>query len=230
MGTLLQKVYDKFFIKTSDVDFSYKQDLVFEFFETAIGYSYKTTPHDLGYTLYSNNAVLIIYWMAENELMRDSGDITFNINSNAYTIHLLITDTKFDITNKIKSSLSLDYTVELMGDIGDPILVISDADSILVTFVDTDDIGLNLSISKTYDGIMNEDLDIDEIEFISLNMKRSYFEYLLKPSSRLKTSIGTKDFSKLPNRVEEYKIYSSMLKDLEAQIEDFKQDFYSYSN
>ncbi|MDD4000072.1 MAG: hypothetical protein PHX62_04165, partial [Bacilli bacterium] len=87
MGTLLQKIYDKFFIKASDEDFTYKQDLVFEFFETAIGYSYKTTPHDLGYTLYSDNAVLIIY-----ETVTNSGDITLNINSDTYTIALLSTD------------------------------------------------------------------------------------------------------------------------------------------
>jgi len=137
LGTLLQKVYDKFFIKVSDVDFYSKEDLVFEFFETALGYSYKTTPHDLGYTL------------------------------------------------------------------------------------NPDD---------TYDGTMNENLNTDEIELISLNMKKAYLEYLLKPSSRLKAVIGTKDFNRLPNKVEEYKVYSLMLEDLDNKIEAFRQEFYSYLN
>jgi len=137
VGTPLQKIYDKFFIKVSDVDFFSKEDLVFEFFETALGYSYKTTPHDLGYTL------------------------------------------------------------------------------------NPDD---------TYDGTMNETLDTDEIELISLNMKKAYLEYLLKPSSRLKTVIGSKDFNRLPNKVEEYKIYSLMIEDLNEQIEEFRQEFYSYTN
>ena len=98
------------------MDFTYKQDLVFEFFETAIGYSYKTTPHDLSYTLYSNNAVLIIYDAIEN-----SGDITLQINSDTYTIALLNTDTKFQIATKIKSTIEVNYTV-VLDDIENPML------------------------------------------------------------------------------------------------------------
>jgi len=226
LGTLLQKIYDKFFIKTSDMDFTYKQDLVFEFFETAIGYSYKTTPHHLSYTLYSDNAVLIIYGLVEN-----SGDITFNINSDTYTIALLNTDTKSNIATKIKSAIEPDYTVKL-DDIENPMLTITkiDTDIITLTFTDTDNTNLNLIVSKTFDGIMLNDLDVDEIELISLNMKKAYFEYLLKPSTRLLSSIGTKDFNRLPSKVEEYKVYSLMLKDLNEQIEVFRQEFYSYLN
>ena len=204
MGTLLQKIYDKFLIKVSDVDFTYKQDLVFEFFETAVGYSYKTTPHDLGYTLYSNNAVLIIYGVVEN-----SGDITLNINSDTYTIALLNTDTKSNIATKIKLAIDSDYTVTLY-DIENPMLTITkiDTDSIILTFIDTSNTNLNLIVSKTYDGIMLNDLDVDEIELISLNMKKAYLDYLLKPLSRLKKQIGTKDFNRLESKVEELKVYS----------------------
>jgi len=226
LGTLLQKVYDKFFIKVSDVDFTYKQDLVYEFFETAVGYSYKTTPHDLSYTLYSNNAVLIIYDVIEN-----SGDITLQINSDTYTIALLNTDTKSNIATKIKSAIEANYTV-VLDNIENPMLTITKplTDNIVVTFTDTDNTNLNLIKSKTYDGITIYDLDIDEIELISLNMKKAYFEYLLKPLSRLKTTIGTKDFSRLSNKVDEYKVYSLMLKDLNEQVEVFRQEFYSYTN
>ena len=226
MGTLLQKIYDKFFIKVSDVDFTYKQDLVFEFFETSIGYSYKTTPHDLGYTLYSDNAVLIIYGLVEN-----SGDITFNINSDTYTIALLNTDTKLHIATKIKSAIVSDYTVDL-DDTENPMLTITKIDTniITATFTDTDNIFLNLIISKTYDGVMDNNLDIDEIELISLNMKKAYLDYLLKPLSRLKKQIGTKDFNRLESKVEELKVYSLMLSNLKEEIKDFRQEFNSYSN
>ena len=226
MGTLLQKVYDKFLIKVSDVDFTYKQDLVFEFFETSIGYSYKTTPHDLGYTLYSNNAVLIIYGVVEN-----SGDITLNINSDTYTIALLNTDTKSNIATKIKLAIDSDYTVTLY-DIENPMLTITkiDTDSIILTFIDTSNTNLNLIVSKTYDGIMLNDLDVDEIELISLNMKKAYLDYLLKPLSRLKKQIGTKDFNRLESKVEELKVYSLMLNSLKDEIKDFRQEFNSYSN
>ena len=226
MGTLLQKIYDKFFIKVSDYDFTYKQDLVFEFFETSIGYSYKTTPHDLGYILYSDNVVLIIYGLVEN-----SGNITLNINSDTYTISLLTTDTKLNTANKIKSAIESDYIV-VLDDIENPMLTITktDTDVITLLFTDTNNTNLNLIIRKTYDGIMINDLDIDEIELISLNMKKAYLEYLLKPLNRLKTTLGTKDFNRLANKLEEYKVYSLMLKDLNEQIEKFRQEFYSYSN
>jgi len=226
LGTLLQKIYDKFFIKVSDFDFTYKQDLVFEFFETSIGYSYKTTPHDLDYILYSDNVVLIIY-----ELVENSGNITLNINSDTYTISLLTTDTKLNIANKIKSAIELDYTV-ILDDIENPMLTITKTDTDIITllFTDTNNTNLNLIIRKTYDGTMINDLDIDEIELISLNMKKAYLEYLLKPLNRLKTTLGTKDFNRLANKLEEYKVYSLMLKDLNDQIDDFRQEFYSYSN
>ena len=226
MGTLLQKIYDKFFIKVSDFDFTYKQDLVFEFFETSIGYSYKTTPHDLDYILYSDNVVLIIYGLVEN-----SGNITLNINSDTYTISLLTTDTKLNIANKIKSAIELDYTV-ILDDIENPMLTITKTDTDIITllFTDTNNTNLNLIIRKTYDGTMINDLDIDEIELISLNMKKAYLEYLLKPLNRLKTTLGTKDFNRLANKLEEYKVYSLMLKDLNDQIDKFRQEFYSYSN
>jgi len=226
LGTLLQKIYDKFFIKVSDVDFTYKQDLVFEFFETALGYSYKTTPHDLSYTLYSDNAVLIVYDIIDNV-----GDISLSINSDTYTVTLLGIDTKLDIVAKIKLAIELDYTVKLY-DMEYPMLIITKplTDTILVTFDDVDSTNLNLIISKTYDGIFINNLDMDEIELISLNMKKAYLEYLLKPLSRLKTTIGTKDFNRLSNKVDEYKIYSLMLKDLNEEIEKFRQEFYSYTN
>ena len=226
MGTLLQKVYDKFLIKVSDVDFTYKQDLVFEFFETAIGYSYKTTPHDLSYTLYSDNAVLIIYGIVEN-----NGNISLSINSDTYTIALLNTDTKLQIATKIKSAIDTNYTVKL-DDIENPMLTITkiDIDSIILTFIDTSNTNLNLIVSKTYDGIMLNDLDIDEIELISLNMKKAYLDYLLKPLSRLKKQIGTKDFNRLESKVEELKVYSLMLNSLKEEIKDFRQEFNSYSN
>ena len=226
MGTLLQKIYDKFLIKVSDVDFTYKQDLVFEFFETAVGYSYKTTPHDLGYTLYSDNAVLIIYGIVEN-----NGNISLNINSDTYTIALLNTDTKLQIATKIKSVIDTNYTVKL-DDIENPMLTITkiDTDIITLTFIDTSNTNLNLIVSKTYDGIMLNDLDVDEIELISLNMKKAYLDYLLKPLSRLKKQIGTKDFNRLESKVEELKVYSLMLSSLKEEIKDFRQEFNSYSN
>ena len=143
----------------------------------------------------------------------------------------MTTDTKLNIANKIKSAIESNYTV-ILDDIENPMLTITKTDTDIITllFTDTNNTNLNLVIRKTYDGIMINDLDIDEIELISLNMKKAYLEYLLKPLNRLKTTLGTKDFNRLANKLEEYKVYSLMLKDLNDQIEKFRQEFYSYSN
>jgi len=137
MGTPLQEIYDSFFIKVSDEDFTLKKSIVFQFFKTALAYSYKNTKHSLTYIL-------------------------------------------------------------------------------------TDE--------EEFIGSMDEILNSDEIELISLYMKKAYIEYLLKPLTRLKNRLGTKDFNKLPDKADEYKTYSIMKKDLNQEIEDFKQQFYSYTN
>lgn len=51
MGTQLQEVYDAFFVKTPDTDFTGKEELVYQFFKASIGYCYKTVPESLTYTL-----------------------------------------------------------------------------------------------------------------------------------------------------------------------------------
>jgi hypothetical protein len=51
LGTALQDVYDAFFQKVPDVDFTGKESLVYQFLKTSIGYCYKTVPESLKYTL-----------------------------------------------------------------------------------------------------------------------------------------------------------------------------------
>lgn len=50
MGTDIQKVYDAFFIKVSDTDFTGKATLLYQLFQASIGYCYKTVPESLEYT------------------------------------------------------------------------------------------------------------------------------------------------------------------------------------
>lgn len=51
MGTPLQEVYDSFFIKNPETDFTDKQDMVFQLFKISLGYCKKTVPENLNYTL-----------------------------------------------------------------------------------------------------------------------------------------------------------------------------------
>lgn len=50
MGTEIQKVYDAFFAKVPDIDFTGKESLIYQLFQSSIGYCYKTVPESLAYT------------------------------------------------------------------------------------------------------------------------------------------------------------------------------------
>jgi hypothetical protein len=50
LGTEIQKVYDSFFAKVPDTDFTGKESLVYQLFQTSIGYCYKTVPENLSYS------------------------------------------------------------------------------------------------------------------------------------------------------------------------------------
>jgi hypothetical protein len=51
LGTPLQDVYDSFFIKNTETDFTNKQDMVFQLFKASLGYCKKTVPESLEYVL-----------------------------------------------------------------------------------------------------------------------------------------------------------------------------------
>lgn len=55
MGTSLQNVYDWFFLKVPDENFSGKEEIVFALLQIAIGYSYKTVPESLDFVLDESN-------------------------------------------------------------------------------------------------------------------------------------------------------------------------------
>lgn len=84
------------------------------------------------------------------------------------------------------------------------------------------------SEGNAYDGNFIETLDQDEIELISLYMlyehKRKKKEFL----ESQETLLGTKDFKQLPDKVRELTELRQGMKDLKEEINEFKQDFYTY--
>lgn len=89
---------------------------------------------------------------------------------------------------------------------------------------------LTYTTDENFEGEFLNILIQDEIELIALNMlmeekrqKRSILDYAKK-------HIGTKDFNRLPNKVNEYKILSESMKDLKDEIKDLEQSFKSYKN
>ena len=51
MGTQLQEVYDAFFIKVPNTDFSGQQQLVYQLFKASLSHCYKTVSESLQYTI-----------------------------------------------------------------------------------------------------------------------------------------------------------------------------------
>lgn len=225
MATELQEVYIDFLAKENK-DYTYKQDLVFSFLKTAIGYSYKTTPQDLTYVLDVDNVVFIIYNIATS-----NGNITVNINDDSYIIPILTTDTILGIANKINSAINNDYTVVVSSKGTYPILTItkSSVTEINSTIVDTDNTEVEIDVGRTYDGNFPSTLTCDTIQLLTLFMKKESLRKQKAELENMKTYIGTKDFNKLPDKKSELKVLIDDAKYLDDEIQAFRQEFYTYS-
>ena len=91
-------------------------------------------------------------------------------------------------------------------------------------------IDLSYTVDENFDGEFTNILEQDVIELIALNMlleekrqKKSILDYAKK-------HVGTKDFNRVPNKLDEYKILSRSMDDLINEIKDLEQTFKSYSN
>jgi hypothetical protein len=89
---------------------------------------------------------------------------------------------------------------------------------------------LTYTVDENYDGVFTNVLEQDEIELIALNMLKEEKRRKLSELDYLKSRMGTKDFNKLPEKKEDYKIVSQSIKDLKEEIKDFEQTFKSYQN
>lgn len=228
--TPFQEVYDAFFIKEPDENFLYKQDKVFQYLKTGIAYSYKTVNSTLDYKLYLDNSILIIHNKANID-----GNIKIIINKNEYIINVLATDTLQDIAEKIKFSIDIDWNVCLDINNSFPIIKVTGEcgclDNIINTnFHDVSNTGIETMVTRTFDGEFINTLGQDEIELISLFMKKEHLRRKINPYIALKQYLGTKDFNKLPEKSSQYKIISQSIKDLDEEIRSFRQEFYTYKN
>ena len=226
MSTPLQEVYDSFIAKTENEDFTYRQDLVFQYFKSANAYAYKTVPENLTYIVNTNNAVLYI---TSGALI--NGNITISVNTDNYIIAILNTDSLTVLATKIKNAISVKYTVINDYTNAYPILTLSKSgvDTIDLTYIDTGSTGIGLIISENYNGSYINLLGQDTIELIALFMKREYYRKIVARFEKMKKSLGTKDFEKL-ECFNEYKASLLGLKSISEEIEDFRQEFYSYKN
>jgi|688.fasta_scaffold337681_2 hypothetical protein len=225
MSTPLYDAYDAFFIKAGR-NYLYKEDQVFQFFKTGVSKSKKTVPYDLTYTIDEDNMVITVYNIAES-----NGDIQITINSETYTASLLTTDSKVDIINKIKTAIQADWTIDVSY-ITNPRIKITkiDVNVINVEIIDIDDTNVFIISNRTYDGEFTGNVEQDALELIALNMLLEQKRQRKSELDYTKTHLGTKDFNKLPDKVAEYNILNNSIKNLREEIEDFRQEFYSYVN
>jgi hypothetical protein len=82
----------------------------------------------------------------------------------------------------------------------------------------------------TYDGSFTNTLEQDEIELIALNMLLEEKRNRKSELDYMKSYIGTKDFSRLPEKKAEYDNLQKSMKDLQDEIYALRQEFYSYTN
>ncbi len=81
---------------------------------------------------------------------------------------------------------------------------------------------------ETYDGEFIDTLDDDEIEYLALRMLYEHNRRRLQYLISLQQLIGTKDFNKLPDKVVEMKALQLSQKDLQEEIDSFKNEFNTY--
>jgi hypothetical protein len=224
-NTSLQEVWDSYFIKVPEEDFTYKKSQVYQYFKTAIAKSYKTTSDSLKFSLYTTEKELIVYNIAGN-----NGKITINLDSNTYTVNLLSTDTILEIANKILAVIPNTYTVDFEDTKSYPIIIIKSSSTISLSYTDTDNTNVDIEIDNTYNGEFDSEINQDTIELLTLNMKKEYLRGKLSVLDELKQHLGTKDFNRLPEKANEYKYIQQSMSDLDEEIFSFRQEFYSYKN
>lgn len=226
IGTPFQEFWDSFFAK-SNKNYIYKEDLVFQFFKAALSKSYKTTYDKLDYTILENSRYIDVLSTANK-----SGEIVLLINGIEYAISIssenTIEEIAMSIISKLKDNFfSVDYC---LCNKKYPRLKVSinDVENLEIFILGACDLCLDIEVSKTYDGYMNNIVKQDTIELVTLFM---YNEEQLKIKSELDTikqHVGTRDFNRLPEKKTEYDNVMKTLKYLDEKIFLFRQEFYRY--
>jgi len=227
LGTPLQDVYDSFLAKVTDEDFTYKSDLIFQYFKFANGSSYKTVPENLNYTL---NVDSIVFYIDNKANI--NGNITFTIDSKLYVVAVLATDSLINIADKVVDAIKSDFTIIKNYTNDYPIITIEKDNSDLsnTVYIDTDNTGVQININKTYDGYYDDELGQDTINLISLYMAYNYYLDIVLKKGKQKSYFGSKDFNKFPNIKSQYENAEAALNILDDKIEKSRQEFYNYKN
>jgi len=154
------------------------------------------------------------------------------VDADAYPVPVLITDSLINISGKIVSAIGSNYTVHTSYSNTYPILTVTKLDNGIITgsFVDTDITGVDVSISKTFNGAFSSVLGQDSIELLALYMKREYYRKIVAKYEKIKKSMGTKDFDKLNDMANDLKAAQSSFESMSDEISSFRQEFYSYAN
>jgi len=85
-----------------------------------------------------------------------------------------------------------------------------------------------LTDSNTYDGYFIDDLDNDELELLSLWMLYESNRREQQRLVKLREAIGTKDFNKLPDKLDQLRAVEISMKTIINDINDLKDSFNTY--
>ena len=84
------------------------------------------------------------------------------------------------------------------------------------------------NITNEYEGSFNDTLDNDEIELLTLWMLYEWNRREQQRLVKLKNSIGTKDFNRLPDKADELKVVNLTMKEIKNDIDELKNEFNTY--
>ena len=85
-----------------------------------------------------------------------------------------------------------------------------------------------LTDPNTYDGYFIDDLDNDELELLSLWMLYESNRREQQRLVKLREAIGTKDFNKLPDKLDQLRAVEISMKTIINDINDLKDSFNTY--
>jgi hypothetical protein len=81
---------------------------------------------------------------------------------------------------------------------------------------------------NSYEGNFVDTLDNDEIELLALWMLYEWNRREQQRLVKLKNSIGTKDFNRLPDKADELKVVNLTMKEIKNDIDELKNEFNTY--
>jgi|GEM_PF-3643748 len=219
MGTPLQEVYLMCQSNLFGMNLSGKETLLFNAFRKAITRCKRYAHVSLDYELNKKEYMCKLFQLSNNDIT-----IILTINGATFSVPTFTTESKLEILEKIKDAI---ITVAELSRI-------TENEELIIQSENDLEINLNycgnsiVIIEHSYDGVFNEVLEDDEIEFIAVAMTKEFYDMEHSIPSLSKINIGTKHFDKLPDKQKQYRAMVERSKFWEDKFDTLKHEFATF--